>query len=64
VAAGDETVRNNTMEILLNFLKKLQNADDAAKKRVIAILTVVIMIIVVTIWLVYFNPVGQPTLNQ
>jgi hypothetical protein len=39
------------------FLEELQSMDEGAKKRVLIISTIVIMIIVVGIWLVYFNTI-------
>ena len=48
------------------FLEELQSLGNAAKKRVLIISTLVIMVIIVTIWFSYFNGVvasaGQPTI--
>ena len=38
-----------------DFLKKLQTADEAHKKRILVATSIIIMVIVVYVWLMYFN---------
>lgn len=38
-----------------DFLKKLQTADETYKKRILVVVSTVVMIIVIYIWLIYFN---------
>ena len=55
-------------EKVKGFLEELQSLGNAAKKRVLIISTLVIMIIVFTIWLSYFNGIvasaGQPSISD
>jgi cytoskeletal protein RodZ len=39
----------------VNFLKRLQSADESTKRRWLVVLTVIIMSGVIYVWLVYFN---------
>lgn len=43
------------MKKVINFIRELQNSDEATKKRWLIILSGVSMVVVVGIWLVYFN---------
>ncbi|HDH31245.1 MAG TPA: hypothetical protein ENH26_00535 [Candidatus Wolfebacteria bacterium] len=43
------------MENLRNFLKKLQNSDEAIKKRWLIGITAIVMIFVISGWLTYLN---------
>ena len=46
------------------FLKELQSLDAPAKNRVLIISTVVIMIVVLFVWLAYFNSIVIPSAAQ
>ena len=39
----------------MNFIEKLQSADEAAKRRWMLLSTITIMIIVIYVWMAYFN---------
>jgi hypothetical protein len=39
----------------MNFLAKLQSTDESTKKKWLILITVVSMMIVVSVWLKYFN---------
>ncbi len=47
-----------------SFLEELQSLDEPTKRIVMIVLTVVIMVVVIYVWLAYFNnllaSVGQP----
>ena len=40
---------------MFKFLEKLQNSDEDTKRRWMVILTIVAMVIVIYVWLAYFN---------
>jgi len=48
-------IKGELSERMAPFLEELQKMDEATKKRVIVIGTVIIMVIVVGIWVVYLN---------
>ncbi|MEK7635836.1 MAG: hypothetical protein AAB405_01970 [Patescibacteria group bacterium] len=47
------------MSSIRNFIEKLQNSDDAVKKRWLVIMSGLSMIIVIAIWLVFLNNLMQ-----
>jgi hypothetical protein len=46
------------------FLKELQSLDEPAKNRILIIATVVIMIVVLFVWVAYFNSIVIPSAAQ
>jgi cytoskeletal protein RodZ len=46
------------------FLKELQSLDEPAKNRILIIATVVIMIVVLFVWIAYFNSIVIPSAAQ
>ena len=40
---------------MFKFIEKLQNSDEDVKRRWMVILTVIAMVIVIYVWLAYFN---------
>ena len=43
------------MNSIKSFIEKLQNSDDAVKKRWLVIMSGLSMIVIIAIWLVYLN---------
>jgi flagellar basal body-associated protein FliL len=46
------------------MLEELQSLSDGSKKRVLVIATVIIMIIIVGVWVAYFNSIIMGTAQQ
>jgi len=42
------------------FIKKLQTADEPRKRRWLVLSTAIVMVIVIFVWLRYFNSLVQP----
>ncbi len=44
-----------------DFLKKLQSLDEPTKRKVLIVSTIVIMIVVIFVWIAYFNNIIMPS---
>jgi hypothetical protein len=40
-----------------NFLHRLQGLDDGTKQKIIMVATIIIMVIVISLWMAYFNSI-------
>ncbi|MBU6500497.1 MAG: hypothetical protein KGJ89_01555 [Patescibacteria group bacterium] len=47
-----------------DFLGKIQSADESTKRRWIIICTIVIMVVILYVWLAYFNNLMASVSNQ